>query len=172
MSNDSVKGALLKYHRRALSKSSREPRRKNKKPEKITESEVMKWLASHHMDCNVVESKAVYSQSAGRYLGGQTDAGFSDIVGNDPDGHALFIELKARGCVRRVSPAQRAFLERKIWKNAFAVVVDSAELLEEIYFRWKAYWRQGNFKDAKKYLLDCIPKPSGVSDDGALFENE
>lgn len=96
-------------------------------------SACMKWLDQNGFSCHVVESKAVYSHSAGRYLGGQTSVGFSDIVGVTPNGIAAFIEVKAPGRLSTAKPHQIAFLLSKAKLGAFAVVVDSVDLLERVY---------------------------------------
>jgi len=115
-------------------------KRRNKAPEKAVQTEVMAWLNSKGFDCNVFESKAVFSASANRYLHSQMKPGVVDIIGNDPNGHAVFIELKAPGRINRSSlrAEQRLFLLRKIETYAFACVVDSSKRLEEIYSGWKA----------------------------------
>jgi len=126
------------------------------KPEKLVETDVMCWLKSNGFSCHVVESKAVYSKAAGRYLRGMAARGFLDIVGNDKLGAACFIELKAKGKRSTLRPAQHEFIIDKICTNAFAVVVDSAELLSSYYEKWNHL----RFKDsamAQEYLQSIIP---------------
>jgi hypothetical protein len=134
----SVKSALFKYSSRNTGiKRKREIKeRKNERPEKITEKEVLSWCKAKGFDVSVVESKAVYSRGAGRYLRGQTEAGFADIAGCTDDGTAAFIELKARGKLKTIRPAQILFLERKARLGAFACCVDSASLIDGIFVLW------------------------------------
>jgi hypothetical protein len=130
---DRVRQAVEKHHAKQL----REPRKKpNGKPEKEVEKACMAWLRANGFSCSVVESKAVYSEASGRYMNGQTDAGFADCVGVHDSGTAVFIEFKAKGRLSTLRPAQKAFLREKIRFNAFAIVVDSAEMLAET---WRAF---------------------------------
>ena len=142
----SAEDALLAYSKRR----SKMPRsKKNSRPEKQVEAEVRQWLKSTGFSCHVIESKAVYSEKAGRYLKSQAEAGFSDIVGCDPLGRAVFIELKAPGKARNVSTAQAHFLDAKAALGAFAVVVDSTARLEELYRAWARFMVRGERRMAK-----------------------
>ena len=125
----SVKKALENYSRKHMGI-------KRERPEKQVEKSVLEWCARSGFDISVVESKAVYSRSAGRYLRGQTEAGFSDLVGVTSTGRACFIELKAEGKRSTLKPHQYDFLLRKIKLGAFACCVDSVELIDSIYTRW------------------------------------
>lgn len=159
----SAKDALLKYHQRQLKSTKRTPRKKNKKPEKVVEKDCLDWLDKHGFSINVVESKAVYSKAAGNYIRGQTVAGFPDLVGNDKDGHAVFIELKAPGKRSTIRPAQVDFLLNKIKTNCFAVCVDSVAYLSTAY----ALWSELEGENAKEYLHSLLPKKR--KDDSPLF---
>lgn len=143
---------MLKYHSRQLRKDA--PKRTNKKPEKVVEKLVMSWLNARGFSVNVIEAKATYSRAAGRYLSGQTDAGVSDIVGNDRYGCGVFIELKAPGKRATLRPAQSQFLKEKIRTNCFAVCVDSVDLLERLYRNWSSV----DGVDSQKYLMNELPK--------------
>ncbi len=131
----SARDALLKHHAKLAGQLEREqaPRRKNEKPEFEVKKAVMGWLRANGFSCHVIESKAVFSVAAGRYMGGQTDAGVSDIFGVAPGGLAVFIELKAPGKRATLRPGQRAFLTDKIRFGSFAVCVDSVDCLREIW---------------------------------------
>ena len=136
-----AKAALDGYLRRQLKKDAG-PTRKNKSPERdFVKGEVLPWLKMNGFDVNVVEAKAVYNVKAGRYMTGQTDAGLSDIVGNDRDGMAVFLEIKApgkRGVIRNKKHwHQREFLLRKIETNCFAGCFDSIEDLDRVYQAYK-----------------------------------
>ena len=138
-----------------LTKSSRKKTgRKNKNPEReLTVKPCLAWLERHGFSCHVIESKAVFSKAAGRYLHGQTVSGMPDIVGCAPTGVAVFIEAKAPGKIRSLSDAQREFLLTKIEHRAFAVCVDSAERLDELF----AQWTQLQPSLAKQYLIGELP---------------
>lgn len=127
---------------------------KNKKPEKLVEHDVLKTSRYLSMSLDVVESKATFNKYANRYIKGNAIKGFSDIVGCDENGIAIFIELKAKGKLKTLKPHQRSFLYNKICSNAFAVVVDSGDLLIEYYEKWKTI----DDKMLKaKYLLEVLP---------------
>lgn len=138
MSRDSTRNAILNYASRQANKIEREskPARKNAKPEKQTEKQVMSWLKSHGFFCHVVEAKAVYNPKAGRYLTGQTVSGMPDVVGVCPQGRAVFIELKAKGKRSTVSKKQYDFLKQVISRGGFGIVCDSVEFLE---YAWEGY---------------------------------
>jgi hypothetical protein len=131
---------------------------KSKKPEKIVEGEVMSWLNINGFSCDVIESKAVFSQKAKRYLRGQTTKGMSDIVGSDPIGRAVFIELKAKGKRTNISLEQYTFLMRKIDCYAFAVVVDNSTLLSLYYDKYCMFMKNYQHQEARNYLREVMPK--------------
>lgn len=122
--------------------------KRNKKPEKETEKEVVHWLKKHGFFCHVVEAKAVFSEKTGSYLRGQATPGFPDMVGSSPDGKACFIELKAKGKISTLSFGQYNFLRQAIKFGAFAVVTDGAE---DLAFKWKAYLDGAD-------MMDFLPK--------------
>lgn len=151
----SARDALLKYSRSQLNfgKNKRE-KRKNKTPEKDLEREVMKWLNQNDFSCHVVESKANYSASANRYLRGSTVPGMPDIIGCDPLGFGVFVELKAPGRRSTLRSAQKDFLLTKIKLGCFAVVCDSVYSLADCYGKWRILPRA----DRIKYLENLMPK--------------
>ena len=170
---DRVRAAVESSARKQLS-LGKVPR-KNKKPEKQTEKDVKAWLRRQGFDFNVIESKAVYSQAAGRYMNGQTDPGVSDIIGNDKEGHAMFIELKAKGKRYNVSPVQYMFLMKKIKMNCFAVCVDSDVSLNEQYAAWVVRKQQRDINGARQYLESMLPRPRKMDqydESTPLFECE
>lgn len=154
----SAKSALENYSRRHL--GIKKPRKKNSKPEKEVEAKVVAWCKENGFEISVVESKAVFNRAAGRYIKGQTDAGFSDMAGitGDGSGCGAFIELKAQGKLKTISVAQYDFLLAKIQKGAFSCCIDSVELLAQIYYGWLTLKHQ-NPNDAKSYLISFLPKP-------------
>jgi len=141
--------------------SPKKPRTKNAKPEFELKKLIMKWLVDNGFNCNVVESKAVFSAAAGGYIRGQTDAGFSDIVGVCPyAGVACFIELKAPGKRSTLKEHQRQFLLDKARWFSFAVCVDSVELLNQTYREWVKLFSKGQMQEARTYLVNALPKES------------
>lgn len=147
-----VKAAILKNAKRNMPSTIKKS--KNNKPEKIVEKSCLQYLRSIGASIDVVESKATYSLSAKSYRSSPIKAGFPDLVGCDQNGILLSIELKAPGRRSTLRPAQRAFLIEKINHNAFAVCVDSVELLKNLYDKWSCVTGD----PAKKFLLDSLPK--------------
>jgi hypothetical protein len=151
----SARSALMKHHANLLPKRRKSSgKRKNQKPEADLKKLVMAWLKSNRFLCNAVESKAVYSHSAGRYISGQTDAGFSDIVGTSPFGQAVFIELKAPGRRGTLKEHQREFLLDRISCGAFAVCIDSVEDLAKVWDEWH---KASDRSFAKNLLANHLP---------------
>lgn len=129
---------------------------KNKKPEEIFKREIVSYLIRHGFDIDVVESKAVFSQKMRRYLHSQATPGMSDLVGNDMNGHACFIELKAPKKIKTLRDNQRRFLIKKIESNAFACVVDSIDLFCKLYSQWVTLRKECELK-AKQFLIESLP---------------
>lgn len=131
-------------------------RKRNNNPEYfLVVSPCMDWLKANNFSCSIVESKAVFSKGANRYLRGMTDKGFSDIAGCSPVGKAVFIETKAPGKRRELKPHQRDFLVEKIKRGAFAVCVDSVEKLTNYYIAWVSMTPIAG----RDFLLDMLPSP-------------
>lgn len=151
----SAKDALNRYYKRQMGRDKRDqkPKRKNAKPEKFLEKEVLAWASSKAIHLHVVEAKAVYSQSAGRYLRGQAEAGLPDLIGNI-EGLSVWIELKAKGRRSTLKPHQQAFLIAKIEQGCFAACIDSVDQLESLL---STYFKTA-FSDRAKLLLDHLPK--------------
>lgn len=147
-----VRQAMERHH----AKLNRTKRSKpNGKPEKEVERACMEWLRENGFSCHVVESKAVYSHKAGRYIRGQTDEGFADCVGvYGATGTAVFIEFKAPGRVSTLRPAQKHFLRTKINHNAFACVVDSVERLSKV---WNEYLFRRASLNHQEFLFSELP---------------
>lgn len=149
----SVEDAVLNFSRKQL-KSETKSNKKNKSPEKDVEKECMNWFNTNGFSMNVVESKAVFNQSAGRYLTGQTITGFLDSAGCTPSGYGCFVEFKAKKKLSTLRQRQRIFMREKILKGCFSCVVDGAELLQENYQAWNVLGKE----DRVGYLLSIIPK--------------
>lgn len=155
MSRESTKKALEKF----LTRESK-PKRvtKNGRPEFEFKKIAKAWLEANGFSINVVESKAVWSNAAGGYVRGQTDAGFSDIVGVTPvRGVACFIELKAPGKRGTLKPHQRDFLLEKINKHAFAICTDSIEHMKNTFQVWRHVVESGEYYMAINMLTKDLP---------------
>lgn len=151
----SAKDALLKFHKRDAEKLSGKTRRKvkkNAKPEKDLEKEILHWAQSKAIHLHVVESKAVYSVSAGRYLRGQAERGLPDLIGNC-EGLSMWVELKAPGRRSTLKMHQRDFLEQKVSQGCFAVCVDSVEMLAKVL----AAFLSTPASDRAQLLMDHLP---------------
>jgi len=156
-----VDNALTRFYKKSLKQRTRKT--KNSKPEFEFKKTAKAWLESNGFSVNVVESKAVWNHNAGGYIRGQTDAGFSDIVGVTPVfGVACFIELKAPGRRSSLKPHQFDFLVGKIDKHAFAVCTDSVDHLDGIFKKWKSAFVSGLYMDAKNILLNDLPRKKEI----------
>lgn len=126
------------------------------KPEKLVEQEVRFWAFQMGFSLDVYDSKMiVFGGQKRRNPGLQVST--SDLVGNDSNGLALYIELKAPGECDVCRIGQHQFLTRKILSNAFGAVVSSSKDLEQLYKTWLSL-RKNSFKEANDYLLDKLPK--------------
>jgi hypothetical protein len=151
----SAKDALLKYHAKhaaGVKRTQSRAGKKNGKPEKVLEKQVLTWASNHAIHLHVVESKAVYSASAGRYLRGQAEAGLPDLIGNI-EGLSAWIELKAKGRRGTLKEHQREFLVRKIEQGCFAVCIDSVDQLASVL----AAFLSTPSSDRVRLLLDHLP---------------
>jgi hypothetical protein len=150
---------LIKSIERQTNINQPEPRgKKNESPEKDVEKSCLAWGGKNRCYFHVVESKAVYSHAAGRYTHGQAESGYSDLSGNNANGHSLWVELKAKGRRSNLSAEQYWFLKSKIEQGCFAVVVDSAEILNEFYYKW------AGSKNKESYLISILPIPKSIRD--------
>lgn len=160
--------ALQKYHQRQINQGvTREPKRKNKQPEKDTQKQVMSWAKDNGVFLHVIESSS-YDPRLGRRGIQKAQSGFSDLVGNTSEGLTLYIELKAKDRRSNLSELQRQFLESKIDQSCFAVVVDSRARLEQY---WKGFWSLKNPSEKVIYLKNCLPKKKNAKDQ-PLFKSE
>jgi hypothetical protein len=164
MGLDSTREALMRQQSREAKRSVRRPRH-NKKPEFEFKKIAVNWLADNDFKMNVVESKAVYNYAAGRYDHGQTEAGFSDLVGVTPYfGVACYIELKAPGKRSTLEIHQRDFLIDKIKVGAFCCCIDSVDILNEIYLGWLNLRKTQRFSVSKEWLINWLPKVKELTD--------
>ena len=164
---EGVEKALRNYHEKQLPKKKKTRRKPNKKPEQELVKSLISYCRAHKIDVQVVESQNVYSQTSGKYTRAQTRAGTPDLIGNDRSGLSVWIEAKAPGRLSTLRENQREFLERKIRSNCFAVVVDSVERLNSLYYNFLKF---NNRKQAQEYLLFQLPRPKKAVPDQPLFE--
>lgn len=129
--------------------------RKNLSPERDLQKELIKHLNSIGWSVQSVESKSTFDPRSGRYVGVAAKHGTSDLVGNDSNGCAVFIELKAPGRIGTLREKQREFLIQKIKSNAFACVIDSLSLLIDIYSKWSLLPLG---VERQKFLTSLLPK--------------
>lgn len=138
---------------------------KSTRPEKIVENEVRIWCRMKGFFVHVVESKATFSKSLGRYMTGNAPVGFPDIVGIGPNSEFVAIELKARGKRATLREEQRSFLLEIIDRGGFGVCIDSSLLLEQTYMSWRALSEK-----KKQFLIDSLPKPPIRRPQAPLFK--
>lgn len=121
--------------------SSDEGKRSKKRalgPEKVVEKEVLAAAKEIGLDLSVIDSKAIYSKNRESYMKNYcVPEGAPDLWGNDSNGIAVFVELKAPGKLGNLSQKQRQFLVRKAEQGCFAVAVDSPQLLFDLYIDWR-----------------------------------
>jgi hypothetical protein len=141
---------------------------KNQKPEKEVEALVQSRLKELGFFSFVVESKAVFSPEAGRFLGSRVKAGTADILAVSPSGLFCALELKAPGRASTLRDNQRQFLLNAIDKNAFACVVDSVERFD---YLWKTF-NDLPLRFRKELLINALPKKRAPKDKEELFKME
>lgn len=149
-----IENAIKGYHRRQDQGSSRQPRRKNKTPEKDVEKAVLEWARDNNIFLHVIEASS-WDPRLGRKGSAKAQTGFPDLVGNSSDGLSLYVELKAKDRRSTLSEVQRLFLTRKIEQGCFAVCVDSPLKLDQ-YLR--KFLSLANTDLRRSYLIDCLPK--------------
>lgn len=133
--------------------------RKNKKPEKIVESQCLIWARQNKFFVHVIESRATrLAGGKGFKNTGNAPKGIPDLVGNTIfEGNALpvYIELKAKDRRSSLSFKQYIFLCNKIEQGCFATVVDSVERLDEFWTKYKSLQTK---PERTRYLFDCLPR--------------
>ena len=145
-------------------------KRKNNSPEKDLVKLIMLWLKENNFTCTVIESKAAYNPKIGRYMSSQVGTrGYCDISGNDNEGRAIYIEVKAKDRLYMLKEHQREFLISKIKSNCFAVACDSVTKLQH----WYNTFISLPFNQRQDYLMSLLPKkrPSKTDQDGPLFND-
>jgi hypothetical protein len=159
---DRVEQALLRHHEKLAKTKIRKSR--NGRPEKDVERDVLAWMRDRGWDAQVIEAKATYNPRAGRYLrNSSVAAGTCDIIGTDPNGTFVAVELKAPGRLSTFAAdrneAQRDYLIAKIRSGAFAAVTDCTSRLEQIYEEYLTA-RAISPEKSKQLLLSYLPKKS------------
>lgn len=162
-----IEEALLRFHEKDHKEIQKlngvlPKRKKNLKPEKIVETECLKWMREQGWEVQIYESKAIYNPKAGTYTQNQSvKTGNADCQGIMPDGTSVAVEFKALGklstFLKDTNLPQRDFILKRIHMNGFACVVDSAEMLKTIYIQWEKL-KQKSDEAAKQYLFSMLPQ--------------
>jgi len=152
-----VEEAMLKFHKKDLKEIEKlsGKKKRNKKPEKEVESSCLEWMRAQGWVVQVIESKATLSNGVWRNQA--VKAGNADCQGVMPDGVAIYVEFKAPGKLKTFwnerNQRQQDFITERINMFAFSCVVDSVELLSDIYRAWKALPQEKK----RAYLLSRLP---------------
>lgn len=168
-----VMEALRKHHEKNDAKYKPKRRIRRNRPEKIVEMDCMLWMRAQGWSVDVFEAKATFDPKSGSWRNQAMKAGVCDCLGSTNEGIAVAIEFKAPGARASFNRPQRAsqreFILTKIASGNFAAVVDSLNMLKEVYENWRKL-RYIDMNDAKKYLLDSLPeKRVCETDDDSLF---
>ena len=152
----------MNYSQNQLIEKPIERKRHNNDPEKDVEEKCLLWMRQMNWSVSIFQAKATWSIEQNVWKAQGMRAGTPDCVGCTDTGTGVFIEFKALG--RRSTfnleknYRQREFLIEKINHQAFACVVDSAELLDQTYKKWN-YNKQHNWHDqAKDFLMQSLPQ--------------
>lgn len=166
MSKESTKMALENYLKKQI-QQTKTIKPKNKKPEKELEKQMLPFLKSLGIFAWVVDSSAVYSASAGRYLYSQADVGCPDIIGVNHLGLFVAIELKSPGRRSSLKEHQRDFLTRLIQHNSFACCSDSVSHFSSLY----SSWLTTPLENRQAMLMQDLPKQRIELGAKPLFED-
>jgi len=144
------------------------PTRKNAKPEKEVEKEILAWAKDFKMSLHIIEAKATYNPNLGAYRSKAVASGFLDAVGNYGP-YACFVEFKAKGKRHTLRENQRDFISKKIFEGAFACVTDSVVHLSSLFVSWL----NADENTRIQLLLNDLPKKKQTKDidDGDLFDD-
>jgi len=157
----SVMAALLRHHAKDAKELDKlnnpSKRKKNQKPEKELQSNLISYMKGLGWQVEVYNSQATMT-SYGVWKNQTMKAGTPDIMGLLPNGVAIACEVKAPGKLKTFNnpknQRQIDFIKNCIKMNGFAVVVDSVERLKEIFDIWTTL----QDPDAKKeYLTRMLP---------------
>lgn len=162
-----IENSINKYNEKHIKKDTLS-KRKNSKPEKELEKQIMPYLKQAGIFCWVVDSSAVYSKSAGRYLYSQSDVGTPDLLGVNSQGQFVAVELKAPGRRSSLKEHQRQFLIRIIEHHGFAMCCDSVQSFLDLYASWLA----APVNNRQAILLNSLPRRRDADFGAAtLFED-
>lgn len=153
---ESIMNAINSFEQKNKPKKvTRNRKKKNSSPESDFVKDFLKIVKSldGYFEIHTIEAKAVWNVDAGRYVNGQAESSFPDMVGNDIYGNVLYIEAKAPGKRSTLSLGQYKFLKRKIEMNCFAVCIDSIDSFKELYKKWLKSSRECK----KQLLLNELP---------------
>lgn len=128
------------------------------KPEKQVEKEVLDWLLQNGFSVDVYDSKAIFSETAQRYKKSKAmKEGTSDLLGVSPQGFFVALELKSPKKEATCTLDQRNFLQDKIEKNGFGLLVSSVSFLQETWSSWIELRNQGKIDAARNFMLSRLP---------------
>lgn len=153
--------ALTKYSEKDM--KERGPKKKRgpiQQPERdLTQKPCMQLMKSWGWSMEIYSAKATYDPRTSRWKQQAMKKGTPDSAGCTDQGHSAFVEFKAPGHLRGFNHPknyyQKLFIKTKIDSGAFACVVDSPELLTQIYKGWLAL--KDNQDQAKYYLHKMLP---------------
>lgn len=135
-------------------------KKRNASPEKDVEKACLIYMRKLSWDVQIYESKATWDTQSHQWKNQSMKAGNADCQGVMPDGIAVAVEFKAPGKLSTFNLdknyRQKEFIIKRINQNAFACVVDSADLLHEIYIHWQNM-RVIGAAEARDYLLRKLP---------------
>ena len=94
-------------------------RKRKVQSEKIIQANIVAWLRSNGISCDVITLNAYNS------------GGISDIVGCLPDGKFLSIEVK-RPKVGKLTKLQEKWIEEKLKSNAVSIVAHSVDEVQQL----------------------------------------
>lgn len=176
-----VLAAMMKNHKRELKKNEpkKQRKKKNQRPEKeLVEKPCIAWMKSRGFRYKIIEAKATWSPEQGCWKSQAVKAGTLDCHFTDTFGQSCWVEFKAPGKRSTIHNPNRALqlkcLIDEINANCFAAVVDSVEMLESIYDRWR-YIRmdEGRWDLAREFLLENIPPaPKKRGADAGGFDSD
>lgn len=145
----------------------------NDKPEKEVEKACLVWMRERGWSVQIYESKATYSEAAGRFISQNMKAGTADCMGNMASGIGVIVEFKApkklSTFARPANHRQQEFMKEKIASGCFAVVTDSVARLYTIHLQWTGLRGLGLIDESKDYLLRTLPKRQKKDDLTPLF---
>ena len=155
-----IKKSIERYAKKELPKQ----KAKRSHPELLVQNACQEWFDTNGFDMTIIDSGYEYLNQSK-----VSEIGYSDSSGN-VGALAVYVEFKAKGSLRNLSENQYRFLYRKIMQGCFAVCVDSSELLDSLWRRWKAAGLKK--KDLLLEVLPCKDKYHEVIDanDSPLFD--